>query len=112
MGRPLVTLCLRVTHVSSFLVQYCLLMTVLYKIHSSPSEGVKGTMTSAWKRVTGGAGSEDLNPPTDPELRALLINRAVEKIAAHIVNPSETVEVYLAKQRGALDEGDKQATAG
>ena len=79
---------------------------------NSTSEGVKGTMTSAWKRVTGGAGSEDLNPPTDPELRALLINRAVEKIAAHIVNTSETVEVYLAKQRGALDEGDKQATAG
>src|ERR1017187_563532 len=79
---------------------------------NSTSEGVKGTMTSAWKRVTGGAGSEDLNPPTDPELRALLINRAVERIAAHIVNTSETVEVYLAKQRGALDEGDKQATAG
>jgi hypothetical protein len=79
---------------------------------NSVSEGVKGTVTSAWKRVTGGAASEDLNPPTDAELRALLINRAVEKIAAHIVNTSETVEVYLAKQRGALDEGDKQAIAG
>jgi len=79
---------------------------------NSVSEGVKGTVTSAWKRVTGGAGSEDLNPPTDAELRALLINRAVVKIAAHIVNTSETVEVYLAKQKGALDEGDKLAAGG
>ncbi|MGC1463219.1 MAG: tetratricopeptide repeat protein [Terracidiphilus sp.] len=79
---------------------------------NSISEGVKGTVTSAWKRVTGGADSEDLNPPTDAELRALLINRAVEKIAEHIVNTSETVEVYLAKQKGALDEGDKLAAGG
>lgn len=79
---------------------------------NSVSEGVKGTVTSAWKRVTGGANSEDLNPPTDAELRAMLINRAVVKIAAHIVNTSETVEVYLAKQRGALDEGDKLAAGG
>jgi tetratricopeptide (TPR) repeat protein len=79
---------------------------------NSVSEGVKGTVTSAWKRIAGGADSEDLNPPTDAELRALLINRAVERIAEHIVNTSETVEVYLAKEKGALDEGDKLATAG
>ena len=79
---------------------------------NTASEGVKGSVTSAWKRITGGAGSEDLNPPTDAELRALLINRAVTKIAEHIVNTSETVEVYLAKQRGALDDGDKLAVAG
>lgn len=79
---------------------------------NSASEGVKGSVTSAWKRVTGGASSEDLNPPTDAELRALLINRAVEKIAAHVVNTSETVEVFLAKQKGALDEGDKLAAGG
>jgi tetratricopeptide (TPR) repeat protein len=79
---------------------------------NTASEGVKGTVTSAWKRVTGGAGSEDLNPPTDAELRTRLINEAVQKIAAHIVNTRETVEVYLAKQRGALDEGDKLAMGG
>jgi hypothetical protein len=79
---------------------------------NSISEGVKGTVTSAWKRVTGGADSEELNPPTDSELRAMLINRAVVKIAAHIVNTSETVDVYLAKQKGALDEGDKLAAGG
>ncbi len=79
---------------------------------NSISEGVKGTVASAWKRVTGGGDSEDLNPPTDAELRALLINRAVERIAEHIVNTSETVEVYLAKQKGALDDGDKLAAGG
>ena len=79
---------------------------------NTASEGLKGNMVSAWKRVTGGAGSEDLNPPTDAELRSHLELQAVRLIAQHVVNTSETVEVYLAKQRGALDEGDKQAVAG
>lgn len=79
---------------------------------NTASEGVKGSVTSAWKRLTGEASSEDLNPPTDAELRNRLISSAVEKIAAHIVNTSETVEVYLAKQKGALDEGDKLAVGG
>lgn len=79
---------------------------------NTASEGLKGTVTSTWKRLTGGASSEDLNPPTDAELRALLISRVVGKIAEHIVNTSETVEVYLAKQRGALDAGDKLAMSG
>lgn len=79
---------------------------------NTASEGVKGSMTSAWKRVTGGASSEDLNPPTDAELREHLMLRAVRMIAEHVVNTSETVEVYLAKQHGALDQGDKQAVAG
>jgi tetratricopeptide (TPR) repeat protein len=81
-------------------------------VGNTASEGVKGTVSSTWKRITGGAGSEDLNPPTDAELRIRLINEAVQKIAAHIVNTRETVEVYLAKQRGALDEGDKLAMGG
>jgi tetratricopeptide (TPR) repeat protein len=79
---------------------------------NSVSEGVKGTVTSAWKRVTGGAGSEDLNPPTDAELQNHLLLDAVHQIAAQVVNTRETVEVYLARQKGALDEGDKLATAG
>ena len=79
---------------------------------NSTSEGVKGTMNSAWKRVTGGAGSEDLNPPTDAELRSHLELEVVHKIAEHLVNTSEAVEVYLAKEHGALDQGDKQAVAG
>jgi tetratricopeptide (TPR) repeat protein len=76
------------------------------------SHGVKGTVTSAWKRVTGGAGSEDLNPPTDAELRSRLMTQVVRQIAEHIVNTNEVMEVYLAKAKGPLDEGDKQAEAG
>jgi tetratricopeptide (TPR) repeat protein len=79
---------------------------------NSVSEGVKGTFSSAWKRVTGGAGSEDLNPPTDAELQNKLLLDAVHQIAEQVVNTRETVEVYLAKQKGAIDEGDKLAASG
>jgi tetratricopeptide (TPR) repeat protein len=79
---------------------------------NTASEGVKGTMTSAWKRVTGGASTEDLDPPTDAELRSHLELEVVHKIAEHLVNTSEAVEVYLAKERGPLDQGDKEAVAG
>jgi tetratricopeptide (TPR) repeat protein len=68
-------------------------------------------VSSAWSRVTGSAGSEDLNPPTDAELRGKLIQDAVRQIAEHIVNTKETVEVYLAEKKGALDDGDKLAQA-
>jgi tetratricopeptide (TPR) repeat protein len=79
---------------------------------NSASHGVMGTMSSAWHRVTGGASSEDLNPPTEPELRAKLLNQAVHQIAQHLVTTNETVEVYLAKGKKPLDEGNKQAKAG
>ena len=75
------------------------------------SEGVKGTFSSAWKRLKGGD-SEDLNGPTDSEMRAYLMQDAVQRIAEHIVNTDEKVEVFLAKQKGPLEEGDKQAVAG
>ena len=38
--------------------------------------------------------------------------QAVRQIAEHLVNTNETVEVFLARQKGALEEGDKQADAG
>jgi tetratricopeptide (TPR) repeat protein len=79
---------------------------------NNASNGIKGTVSSAWSRVTGSAGSEDLNPPTDAELRGKLIQDAVRQIAEHIVNTKETVEVYLAEKKGALDDGDKLAQAG
>ncbi len=81
---------------------------------NTSSEGVKGSVTSAWKRLSGGAGSssEDLNPATDAELRSQLMLQAVQRIAEHLVNTNETVEVFLARQKGALEEGDKQASAG
>ena len=79
---------------------------------NTTSKGVLGTMNSAWKRVTGGASSESLNPPTDDELQSRLLADAVRQIAIHIVNTREPVEVFLAKKLGALDAGDKQAQAG
>jgi tetratricopeptide (TPR) repeat protein len=79
---------------------------------NTTSNGIKGTMSSAWSRITGGAASEDLNPPTDSELRGKLTQDAVRQIAEHIVNTKETIEVFLAKQKGGLDDGDKLAQAG
>jgi tetratricopeptide (TPR) repeat protein len=76
------------------------------------SHGVLGTMSSAWHRITGGASSEDLNPPTEPELRSKLLTQAVHQIAQHLANTNETVEVYLAKGKKPLDEGNKKAQAG
>jgi hypothetical protein len=75
------------------------------------SHGVMGTMKSAWHRVTGSASSEDLNPPTEPELRAKLLTQAVKQVAQHLVTTNETVEVLLAKGK-KLEEGNKQAEAG
>lgn len=79
---------------------------------NTASKGILGTMDSSWKRITGGASSESLNPPTDDELQAKLLADAVRQIAIHIVNTREPVEVFLAKKLGALDAGDKQAEAG
>ena len=76
------------------------------------SHGVMGSMSSAWHRITGSASSEDLNPPTETELRSKLLNQAVHQIAQHLVNTNETVEVYLAKGKKPIEEGNKQAQAG
>ena len=79
---------------------------------NNSSHGVKGTVTDTWKRLKGGASSEDLNPPTDAELQSKLVTDAVHQIAEHLVNTNEVLEVYLAKSKGSLDEGDKSAEAG
>jgi hypothetical protein len=79
---------------------------------NTASNGIKGTVTSTWSRIRGGASSEDLNPPTDSELRGRLMLDAVRQIAEHIVNTNESVEVYLAREKGGMDEGDKLAEAG
>jgi tetratricopeptide (TPR) repeat protein len=76
------------------------------------SNGIKGTVSSTLNRITGQGSSEDLNPPTDSELRGKLMLDAVRQIAEHIVNTSETIEVYLARQKGGMDEGDKLAQTG
>jgi len=62
--------------------------------------------------VAGGAKSEDMNPPTDAELRTKLLDSAVHQIVVELVNTRETVEVLLAKGKGPIDEGVKEAEAG
>jgi hypothetical protein len=79
---------------------------------NTASQGLKGTVSSTWKRLAGGANSEELNPPTDAELRSRLLLEAVQQIAEHVVNTDEAVDVFLARQKGALDDGDKLAEAG
>lgn len=78
------------------------------------SHGIMGSVTSGWKKLKGGTsnGNEQLSPPTDAELRSRLVTDVVKQIAAHVVNTNETIEVYLAKEKGPLEEGDKAATTG
>ena len=76
------------------------------------SHGIMGSMTGSLKRVTGQGSSEQLNPPTDAELRSRLMEEVVNQIASHVVNTDEKVDVFLAKQKGALEDGDKEAVAG
>jgi hypothetical protein len=75
------------------------------------SGGVAGSMKNGFKRITGGGKSEDMNPPTDPELRTRLLDNAVKQIVSEVVNTRETVEVLLAKGKG-MEPGVKDAEAG
>lgn len=80
---------------------------------NNASHGVMGTLNSSWHKIRGGSNlSVDDQPPTDAELRTTLLGRAVQRMAVQIVNTTEGVEVYLAKSKGAIDEGDKAAEAG
>jgi len=78
------------------------------------SHGILGAMGSSLHRLKGSKGTDaqENGPPTEPELRAKLLTMAVQKMAAQIVNTDETIEVFLAKKSGPIDEGDKQAEAG
>jgi hypothetical protein len=76
------------------------------------SGGVMGAMKNGVKRIKGGAKSEEMNPPTDSELRTKLIDSAIQQIVTQLVNTRETVEVQLAKGKGAMDQGVKDAEAG
>jgi tetratricopeptide (TPR) repeat protein len=78
----------------------------------STSHGVMGSLSGTWSKLKGGQNSEAAAPPTPAELRSRLILDAVQQIAEHLVNTNETLDVFLAKQGGALDEGDKDAVAG
>ena len=78
------------------------------------SHGVLGSIGNSWHRLKGSKGNDDQadEPPTPSELRTLLLNQAVRQIAEHIVNTTESIDVFLAKNKGPMDEGDKDAEAG
>jgi tetratricopeptide (TPR) repeat protein len=78
---------------------------------NSTSKGVKGSFAGTFKRLKGGS-SEEMNAPTDAELRSKLLLDAVQQIAEHVVNTNESLDVFLAKQKGPLEEGDKLAETG
>ncbi len=75
---------------------------------NSTSKGVKGSFSGTFKRLKGGS-SEEMNQPTDAELRSKLLLDAVQQIAEHVVNTNESLEIFLAKEKGPLEEGDKLA---
>ncbi len=80
---------------------------------NNASHGVMGGLSSGWHKIKGNSPADnDDQPPTDAELRSRLLTMAVHRMAEQIVNTDETIDVYLAKNKGALDEGDKQAEAG
>lgn len=75
------------------------------------SGGVFGSMKNSFSRLKGGAKAENMNPPTDAELRTKLLTGAIQQIVAQLVNTRETVEVLLAKGKG-MEPGVKDAEAG
>jgi hypothetical protein len=80
---------------------------------NNTSHGVLGTLDSGWHKIKGGSSeNQDDQPPSDGELRTKLLGIAVQRMASQIVNTDEKIDVFLAKNKGAIDEGDKQAEAG
>ena len=68
-------------------------------------QGVVHSVTRTVTHLTKG-GADDDTPPTPDVLHNRLVQDAALQIAAHLVNTTEQVEVYLAKG-GALDQADK-----
>ena len=68
-------------------------------------QGITHSITHTMTHLTKGGQDED-TPPTAVELHNRLIQDAAQQIAAHLVNTTEQVEVYLAKG-GGLDQVDK-----
>ena len=75
---------------------------------SGESFGAK--MTGPFKRMAGKKTGETYGPPTQVELRQILLTRAVSQLAARLVNTEETLEVPLA--RGKLDDANHLAEKG
>jgi hypothetical protein len=68
-------------------------------------QGFTHSITHTMTHLTKGGADED-TPPSAAELHNRLIQEAAQQIAAHLVNTTEQVEVYLAKG-GGLDQPNK-----
>ena len=68
-------------------------------------QGIVHSMTHTVTHLTKG-GTDDDTPPSAVELHNRLIQEAAQQVAAHLVNTTEQVDVYLAKG-GGLDEANK-----
>lgn len=81
---------------------------------NNTSHGLLGNMADGLHKLKGSKGTDasDQYPPTDPELRQKLVTMAIQEMASQIVNTDEAVEVDLAKDKGALDDGNKEAVHG
>ncbi len=77
----------------------------------STSHGVMGSLSGTWGKLKGQK-TEENTPPTDAELRSRLLLGVVQQIAEHIVNTNEAIDVFLAKEKGGTEEGDKAAEQG
>jgi hypothetical protein len=75
---------------------------------SAAQTGVLQSMSNSVGKLTKGAQAEDDIPPSPADLHTRLIQDAAHQIASHLVNTTESVEVYLARG-GALDQPDKLA---
>jgi tetratricopeptide (TPR) repeat protein len=78
------------------------------------SHGIMNDLKNPFHGLKGNKGNDDQGDkqPTESELQTILLTDAVHQIAEQIVNTNEAIEVFLAKDKGAIDEGDKQAVAG
>jgi hypothetical protein len=72
---------------------------------SGAQQGIAHSITRTVTHLTKG-GEDDDTPPTAVELHNRLIQEASQQIAAHLVNTTEQVDVYLAKGKG-LDQANK-----
>lgn len=72
---------------------------------SGAQQGITHSFTHTVTHLAKG-GQDDDTPPTAADLHNRLIQDAAQQIAAHLVNTTEQVEVYLAKG-GQLDQADK-----
>jgi hypothetical protein len=66
----------------------------------SPSPGGKRTVTTTWKRITGGSSSESLNHPTAAELQSLRANGVEPTKSSKVDQTLKPEELRVAHDSG------------